>query len=76
VGKTCDHPFRDRSGRFETDALLRRYGFTIHSRRNGAEPVWSLGGELYAEAEALSRLDDDELWEAEYVTKLYYEGFE
>lgn len=61
-----EHPSRDRSSRYSLDALLREYGFKIHSRREGCPPIWKYEGEVYTQEQALSHLDPDDIWYAQY----------
>ena len=67
------HPFRDETGRFPVDALLRRCGFHIYARPERAEPVWESGGALYGEAEARDFLYDGEVASAQAAETAYYE---
>lgn len=45
--------------RFEVDEHLRRFGFTIWERKNGAEPVWkNKDGVEYSQSEAIHSADE------------------
>lgn len=65
--KQLEHPSRDTSNRCAVDALLREYGFVIHSRPKNKPPVWSYCGDIYSQEEALTYLDPDDIWHAEYI---------
>lgn len=48
------------------DQLIRRLGFSIHTRRGG-RVLWWRGGSTYSQEEVLARyVSEEELWEAEY----------
>lgn len=49
----ADEPATTEAGRFLMDAILRKFGFTIHSRRTGSEPLWERDDDVYTEREAL-----------------------
>lgn len=60
-----DHPSAETRPLCETDALLRRNGYVIHSRPNGAEATWSLGVwregvPVYTQTVALQRVESPE----------------
>lgn len=58
------HAFADCTGRFAVDQLLREYGFKIHSRRKGREPVWQWCGSLFIHSEAVKHVCFQRLEEA------------
>ena len=62
---------KDTSGRFATDALLRKYGFEIHSRPLSGKPIWTRKGTLFSEGRALLEIADTEVADAEYAEFLY-----
>ena len=64
----------DRSNRFAIDAAIRRNGFTIYSRSN-LRILWEKNGRVYLQREVLEMIDPDHLWEAEYMEKLYDDGY-
>lgn len=55
-----DHPSQSRAVRFRRDQLLRGFGFRIHARPKGQEPVWELDGGLVAESMALLLTGEDD----------------
>lgn len=65
---------QDRSNRFAVNDLIRRNGYQIYQRKKGREPVWVKSGVCFTESEVLLRLDPNELWEAECLQALYWEG--
>jgi hypothetical protein len=40
--------------RVEDDALLRSFGYKIHSRPDRGEPVWEKGGRVVPQSQALA----------------------
>ena len=67
-----DHPSQDKSSRFPIDYLLRRYNFKIYSRPRDKEELWEKNGCIFTQREALSTIDEDEVWGAEYEEYCYY----
>lgn len=66
------HPSQDKTSRFAVDALLRKYGFRIYSRRKNKQPLWIKDGYILTIKEALSTIDEDEVWGAEYEEYCYF----
>jgi hypothetical protein len=67
------HAFRDTTGRFAVDQLLREWGFKIHARPRNKEAIWRLYDKFYPHSEAVKqvcfrRLED--AVEIEYWYKL------
>ena len=58
------NPFRDRSGRFSLDILLRSHGFCIKRRKGKEEPVWERKGEEFRQRDALRTIPNKEIGEA------------
>jgi hypothetical protein len=56
-----DNPFADGTDRFAVDALLRRYGFRIVSRRGRLLPVWEKDGKRYSQMQALKTIPVDQI---------------
>lgn len=54
------HPSQDGTCRFSNDQRLRKCGFVIHSRPRKGPTLWSLGGTVYKEQEALELATDIE----------------
>lgn len=61
MGKSIDRDasrtsegYADRSTRFPDDRLLRFYGFRIWRRPKHGRAVWTRGGEVFGEDEALA----------------------
>lgn len=44
--------------RYPDDSRLRQHGYKIHSRKNGQEPIWELGGNLVPQHVALQRISE------------------
>lgn len=68
-----EHPSQDNTGRFETDQVLRRHGFSIH-KRLGDLILWKKDGEVYHENEVVEMVDQYALADAEYAEYLYEES--
>jgi hypothetical protein len=56
-----DNPFADETDRFAVDALLRRYGFRIVSRRGRLLPIWEKDGKHYSQLQALRTIPADQI---------------
>jgi hypothetical protein len=69
-----EHPSRDRSDRFAVDALIRRNGYSVFRRREGKPTLWSKDGRVYSQGQVLDAIDQDAVWGAEYLEKLYWDG--
>lgn len=67
---SISHPSEDTTSRFPMDQLLRRHGFTIHSRKNDTHPLWRRNGKIYTERKALSLIPKWEREEAQYVEEI------
>lgn len=39
-----------------SDAIIRKFGYIIHSRPNNGESIWEIGGKLYKYSEVLTRI--------------------
>jgi len=77
--KSDEHGWQDTTQRYPLDSLLRKYGFTIHSRIRKKDKIiseWSKGKEIYAEIKALKMLDRNLLADAEYQEILHYQGLD
>ena len=70
----CESAFKDNSGRFPLDALLRKYNFHIWERKKG-EPVWIKNNVLFTQREALQRLPSGEVADAKYAEDLHHQSF-
>lgn len=67
------HAFRDNTGRFAVDQLLREWGFIIHSRKRNREAIWRLYDKLYTHSQAIKEVSFRQLEDAverEYWYKL------
>lgn len=69
------HPSQDNTNRFAVDALIRSKGYRVVVRRGDNEAVWEKGGVRLLQREVEMRLDQQELWNAEHMEYLYWEGF-
>ena len=49
-------PSQENREMWPKDMLLRKHGYTIHSRSEKGEAVWKKGGKTYTETVALARL--------------------
>ncbi len=67
----------DRTGRHAVDALLRKNGFRIVSRKKGQEAVWRLGwDDHYPQSEVLKLLDWDSICDALYEEEMHLSAFD
>ncbi len=46
----------NREGREQLDALIRSYGYRIHTRETGQEPVWRIGKVTWKQSQVLLRI--------------------
>lgn len=70
------HPSQDRTNRRAVDQLIRSLGWQIHSRPRQGANQWRKGGVVLSELEVLDQIDPNQVWDAEYLERLYAEGFE
>lgn len=68
------HPSQDNTNRHAIDSLLRKYGFTIHSR-SGRMPVWKKNNILFSQKRALLFIPEKEVkqaiqMEVEYLSSI------
>jgi hypothetical protein len=69
-----EHPSQDTSFRFEVDALLRRWGFEVSSRK-GKVTMWKREGDLFTQDQAEELVPRTALADAEMLDTLYWEGW-
>ena len=60
-------PMQDRTTRFPVDALLRKFGYRIRSRKGNAEPEWEKAGVVLPQEEVLKGLGRDVVEDARYM---------
>lgn len=70
--KQREHPSEDSTWRFEVDALIRSYGYRIHSRPKKGSVLWSINGEHYPQEKVLQLLDKEDVVEAQRRELTYY----
>jgi hypothetical protein len=60
-GGEDDTLFADVTGPCAMDALLRRHGFSILTRKGNLVPVWERGGRRYSQFQALKTIPVEEI---------------
>ena len=71
LAKQDCHAFKDHTGRFAVDALLRYYGYRIKSRPRAGEAVWEGRGETVPHSQAVLGMHRGELKRAEDAERDY-----